>query len=189
MISKALIRQRIDHWVKTHPDGGLYDFTVEFEYKLILDGKIIKTPFFQRERWFSEYLAWTDEMELKGAVWVLQPSDDVFINDDLDTLVLSRDAKVIGRTKKPKKSKDWIIEFQWLSEKEFNSTEKWFTNKNYTPKWQSNSYGAKFTTSTAALHSLKAKRGTFLGVDNYKGRNWRIRNLKTNQIIEYVPPN
>lgn len=96
-------------------------------------------------------------------------------------------SKIIKPIKTKKKEKNWIKEFKWISKTDFNKELKgWFEEKKeFSPEWQSGRWLIKYTSSTAIENSLKQDlRNVFLK-EYLQGRNWRARNIKTEEIVKF----
>lgn len=96
-----------------------------------------------------------------------------------------------------KKSKDWIVEYKWKSLEEYNKYPKTFYRSDtYSEEWRSIQYGNKFITLKSAIQSIDQfmkvarayhKLDLMRGFYNDKfGKDYRVRNLKTEEIINYL---
>lgn len=95
-----------------------------------------------------------------------------------------RDISTPKTIKKPKELKPWVKEYQWKTEKDFNSFPKWFNkSKVFSDDWFIHSWG-KYKTVKAIEDSLKADVRSWDG-KWVKGRNWRGRNTITGEIIPF----
>jgi len=182
-IGRANVKSRLHEWVKTHPNGLPWEFGQEFEYKPFLNGRLINTPYFPIDTWLEDYNAWIEVFEAKGGEFILQPSDNVFLNEDIESSTKAT-SKIVG--KPVKERKNFLVEYQWKSEEEFNMRVKFFTReKVYSTDWHKNSFGGSyFTTLKGAISSLDSEKKKFFS-SNLKGKNWRIRNIKTGEIFIY----
>ena len=88
---------------------------------------------------------------------------------------------------KKKQLRPWLLQFQWKSSEDFKIYSFRATNSFYDDKW----YGG----GSMFINSEKAKRGLeklFLdeiGNMRFKGRNWRIIDKETKQILSVIIEN
>jgi hypothetical protein len=96
-----------------------------------------------------------------------------------------------------KKSKDWIIEYKWKSLEEYNKYPKmWYRTDVYSEDWRPIKYSNKFHTSKSAIQSIDQfmkvaqsyhKNDLLTGFyDDRFGKEYRVRNIKTKEIINYL---
>lgn len=87
--------------------------------------------------------------------------------------------------RKEKNQKPWVKEYQWKSEKDFNTYPKsWGQRDQYTEEWQQETWG-KFKTPEGVLDSLKHDARSAWMYRFLQGRNWRARNIVTEETVEF----
>jgi len=85
-----------------------------------------------------------------------------------------------------KKSKDWSLQYKWNSEKDFNTYPKWlWKSEDYSEEWKSAGVFSTFYSPQGALESIKKDLRSSFSERYVKGREWRVVNTKTNEIVEF----
>lgn len=139
--------------------------------------------------WVKKYPSGHEDMFNNGLAETLIQNNDEFI----ETQLLDKSKpNLTHKPTKHKKEKVWILEAKWISKELY---EKYFpqifrNTEGFTTEW-GNTYrkATKFTTLQGAMNYFDcSKKGETPQRDwwsNTKGRNWRIRNIKTNEMYEF----
>lgn len=88
-----------------------------------------------------------------------------------------------------KKDKKWKLEFKWVDEKAFHTYSKTIMGNptgKYSDKWQKGFWNSKFISPTAAKQHLEANLKSQYIKTYYLGRNWRVFNTATKEVIELI---
>lgn len=180
-ISRKRVKDRIHEWVKTHPDGQFYAQWAEFEFKPFKGGVEVKIP---EDFSMQELDKWIDEFD---GDWVLQFSDPVHIDDEIESHVLDK-KKSLPKKGKIKERKLWVLEYKWQSKHDFNTRAKsWSTrNEEYSEDWIISGWGDTFKKPKHAEDSIKHQLRNKFWINMIEGRFWRVRNKETGEIVEFT---
>lgn len=87
---------------------------------------------------------------------------------------------------KKNKQKNWIIEYIWLSRKDFEKYPKgWISIREYTEDWTPEAWNSKFKTSSGARDHILSQLRTDYFLPYLQGREWRTRNIISGEIINF----
>ncbi len=90
---------------------------------------------------------------------------------------------------KPKDKKIWQLEYRWISLSDYNTYPKeWFRRKEdgFNREWKSAGVWSKYKTVQGAEEALKKDLRSSWMMRYIKGRDWRVRNLETNETIDFL---
>jgi hypothetical protein len=116
-------------------------------------------------------------------------SADEYLEDNLKDR-----SKIVLLSRKSKKKKAWVLEFQWKSQNHFNSFR---VNKRFRPwhhiydeHWHSDPRdgGGRFAKASGALQSYTSFHKQYRWRDLRTWQNWRVRNSETHEIIAIADP-
>lgn len=100
-----------------------------------------------------------------------------------EPMLLDKASPAAVKKSRARKKKVWHIEWQWQNINMFKlyHHKAWKTG-DFSDKWQAQLFGGKFVTLADAENSFKTLKPTQY-FDRFSGRNWRIRNIETGEII------
>lgn len=109
-----------------------------------------------------------------------------YIKRKLNQILRERDVGAPSPAKKEKNKKNWILEYKWKSRTDYEKYPKWFlSDKTYTEEWTQDRMYRKFNSDLAVQDYLKSQLRSHYLVAYVKGRDWRARNIETQEIIEF----